>query len=138
MTNSSSTDAEMQYPDGQQQTLAAMPQEQSAQAAIARSEALNAALLESQAERSFADLQTKHQQLMKQCSDYQLQISNLEANLEELRGALKFKSDEFDSLSQQQKRDKLELQHSQEREKDVCERMARVEVEADSLRQEIR
>jgi hypothetical protein len=133
MADSLPTDAGMQ----EESTVPQIP-EHSAQAAIAESEALNTTLLKSQAERSFADLQTKNQQLMKQCSDYQSHISNLEANVEELRGSLKVKSDECDSLAQQQTRDKGELQRSQEREKDVCERMARVDVEADFLREEIR
>jgi len=127
----------MQGSEAQQQTPLMPQEEDSAQAAVAHSEALNAALLESQTERSFADLQVRHQQLMKRCSDYQSQVSNLQASLEETRGELKTKSDELDSLTQQQKRDKVELQRAQEREKDVSERMVRVDVEADSLRQEI-
>jgi len=109
-----------------------------AASAVAQSDALNATLLASQAERTMATLQTKNQSLTQQCDSYQSEVNSLSDKLTELQNQLKAKSEAADKIGELAKGDLNKLKVAEEREKDVSERMARVDVEADSLRQEIR
>jgi hypothetical protein len=55
-----------------------------------------------------------------------------------LQNELKIKFEEADTVGEQAKGRMMKLNAAEERERDVNQRMARVDVEADSLRQEIR
>ena len=109
-----------------------------AASAVAQSDALNATLLASQAERTVANLQTKNKSLTQQTNSYQSEIGSLNDKLTELQNALKTKLEEADKIGEQAKSERVKLKVAEERERDVTERMARADVEADSLRQEIR
>lgn len=109
-----------------------------ATSAIAQANALNANLLASQAERSYANLESKNQELTEKCQSHQTTIASLNDKILELQQDLKIKSEKSDKLQGKTKEDAKKLETSQERERDANERMARIDVEADSLRQEIR
>ena len=109
-----------------------------ATSAIAQANALNANLLASQAERSYANLESKNQELTEKCQSHQTTIASLNDKILELQQELKIKSEESEKFQGKNKEDAKKLETSQERERDANERMARIDVEADSLRQEIR
>ncbi len=113
-------------------------QQTTAEQAEAQADALNSNLLSSQQERNLASLQEKNRDLTQKCTDQESQNATLQTTIEELRSQLDAKEAALASASGQAESELKMRQKAEEREKDVNERMARIDVEADSLRQEIR
>jgi len=106
--------------------------------AEAQSDALNANLLASEQERNYASLQSKHESLSKTCSNQESQLSALQSKITELQSQVSAKDATLALAVEKAESEGKRACKSEEREKDVSERMARVDVEADSLRQEMR
>ena len=118
---------------GQPETNAAAVAEAQAQA-----DALNANLLASQQERKYASLEDKHQALATTCSNQEFLITELQGKVAELKSQVNIKEAAVTAASEQAESEAKRASTAEEREKDVNERMARIDAEADSLRQEIR
>ena len=109
-----------------------------AEEAEAQADALNSNLLASQQERDYASLQEKLQDLTKKCADQESQNSSFQSTITDLQSQVSAKDAALANGTCQADSELKRRQKAEEREKDVSERMARVDVEADSLRQEIR
>ena len=108
------------------------------QEAEAQADALNSNLLASQQERDIASLQEKNRSLTAQCAEQEARNASLLDEISEVKSQVTAKATALANASEQVEREVKSRQKAEEREKDVCERMARVDVESDSLRQEIR
>lgn len=109
-----------------------------AENAIAMADELNASLLQSDHEHKLSSLQQNHDILNSTCSKQQKQISELQAKVSDLQSALGEKSELLEKQKQIVERAGKRAENAQEMEKDANERMARFEVQSDSLRHEIR
>ncbi len=108
------------------------------QEAEAQADALNSNLLASQQERDIASLQEKNRTFTAKCAEQESLNASLQNEISEVKNEVTAKATALANATEQVESEVKSRQKAEEREKDVCERMARVDVESDSLRQEIR
>lgn len=106
--------------------------------AEAIADAMNARLLAAEQEQRFISLQEKNESISKDLREKSEAISSLEQSIMDLESKLKEKDVALSSLQDSVAKVTRRAENAEGREKEINERMARVAVETDSLRQEIR
>lgn len=106
--------------------------------AEAIADAMNARLLAAEQERRFLSLQEKNESISKDLRAKSEVVSSLEQSIIDLESKVKEKDVALSSLQDSVAKATKRAENAEEREKEINERMARVAVETDSLRQEIR
>jgi len=105
--------------------------------AVAVSAALNRNLLASEQERSYASLRSKHDTLNTKHNERESLVSSLEGKISDLQQQVTEHSAALSSANNKAEDGAKKATKAEERERDANERMARVHLEADALRQEI-
>lgn len=105
--------------------------------AEAIADAMNARLLAAEQEQRFISLQEKNESISKDLREKSEAISSLEQSIMDLESKLKEKDVALSSLQDSVAKVTRRAENAEGREKEINERMARVAVETDSLRQEI-
>ncbi len=111
---------------------------ESTKAAMSTADALNLSLLQSDQERNVNSLQRNQEVLTETCNKQQNQITELTRKISELQAAVLEKEEMLGSERKNRDDERKRADGAVEMEKDANERMSRMQVEADALRQEIR
>jgi len=106
--------------------------------AITASSALNNALRLADRERAYLSLKEDYDALSLTCTSQQGQITSLQAKIADLQAQCSERVDQVATAQEKADRAARRVQAMEEKERDTNERMGRMEIEADSLRQEIR
>lgn len=106
--------------------------------AEAVADAMNARLLAAEQERRFLSLQEKYDSISKDLREKSETISSLEQTNMDLQSKVKEKDGALNALQDIVAKATRRAENAEEREKEINTRMARVAVETDSLREEIR
>ena len=115
-----------------------MAEQQESNNAEAVADAMNARLLAAEQERRFISLQEKYESVSNDLREKSETISSLEQTNVDLQSKMKEKDVALSSLQDLVAKATRRAENAEEREKEINERMARVAVETDSLREEIR
>ena len=106
--------------------------------ARAASTALNTALIFADHERSYLGLKEEHGELSKTCSNQRSQITSLQLTISDLQSKLSERDGELGLAKEKLESYGRKVVNLEEKEKERSERIDRIEIEADSLREEIR
>ena len=106
--------------------------------ALANADALNSSLLRNDMERSYVTLKEKHDRLKQESSGQVSQISSLQEKVDKLQKQLNEKDDSLAKAVHMTEMEKRKSNSLEAEERSASERMTRMEVEADSLFQQIR
>ncbi len=109
-----------------------------AAAAVRAAKSLNASLLTADREREHASLKAEYESLMASFTKQQGVLSESREKISELQRQIINLDEEVVSQKENAVREGRRSKNWEEKDKDNQERLARVEVEADSLRQEVR
>lgn len=114
------------------------PPSDSIQKALITANQLNQTLLQSDAEHNLHNLTNTSNILQQTCTQQQNQIVNLQRKIVELQSETLDKSELIEKEKKMTDMERKRAEGAMEMEKDANERMARLQLESDLLRQEIR